>query len=1414
MKNFKKKLLRMLSAALGAVMLMTPVLTACGGGTEPDPVPPSGDQEKEEPITPPVPETPWEDFVEPEKEPAKEYDISPAVTSEVRTMFTLPAIEVEKTGIYEVHFKFTTEAANMYLTVSTQQQPIAKTGNMGFDSNVDEDGYVDYPWFVYLEEGENNLTVQPSQVGTFTGYKLEFVKPIDVVALATTPSDYTEGQSWGALWQPTGGGENYFFRDVDLALEIAEEGFYDFSYFATSINIGEFYLTITDANGLVTETCSNFLTGYEYYYPTEWQMHVLFGEHIYKTAEPHTKPSVTDNYLFYLKEGTYSLHLSAPHLSTYCTLIFGGAIFGTKIGEPCEHDYHKTGSREVTCYSDGGDIFTCSVCGVKYLDVKEEGGHTYANETFENNVSHSCTRCGLTEVKWDGIVSAQTASPTHDVDYTNYEKATFQVNVPKAGVYRVNFAYTAKNGEEAAVVKNAALINVTEGKGFSAVQAFNHFSPENDGTVAAGYTGGGSYASQYLEVYLAAGNNTLELHTPEVCRVTLTGARFELYKAVDIIGVTTGGKQLDHTKLDYCFGTYTEGSKRHGLGIMNTMLADNGTVHTATTTLHVEESGWYDIGYFVFGFNGAKLYLTLTKGGDTIEMHTEANVPGTWDTDHGQPMIYDNKLSVFNGGNKVGDLVYLTEGDWTVSAKGSPQGNGPNLYFGNAVFATRVTDKEECTHVYVPMQTVDATCVNDGYTAQYCKLCGVTNRVTIPAKGHSYKDQTPVVSTAYSCSVCGVSEVKYEGISSTTTASTTGESHYTNYEKTTFEVTVAKSGIYKVYFAYDATNDGAVSKNAGLFNVTADKGYEKVQAFHHFLATDDEKIPYGFKDEGKGYASQYIEVYLDAGKNTLALHTPDTCQISLKGVYLELEAEVTAVATTTGGFEKDDTCLDYVFGTYTEGSKRHGLGVMNTMLSNSGTIYTATGTLKIAADGWYDLGYFVFGFNGAKLYVTLTKEGDTVEMHTEANVPGTYDTNHGQPMIFQQKLSVFNGGDKVGDLVYLTAGDWTVSVKGNTTNDQNKPNLYFGNAIFATKIEAENCAHNFTPVDERAATCTQNGQSGTYCAQCGTSRVTTTPATGHSYKAESFAENVSHTCTVCGTTETKHNVAAVRTASETGDSKYTHYYKTTFTITLPQDAKSGAYRVQLAFTAGGDAYCKNAILINVTDGKNFSAIQSYNHFSAVNDGGLKAGYTNGDDYSSGYLQVYMTAGANTLELRTPDTFSLTLKGSIATLEKATDAFCVTTGGEQLDHTRLDYGFGTKKDGKEYGLGLKNTRLADGGNYHTATGTLEISKSGTYELSYLGTGFNNAAVVVTLKKGEETIELRTENLNLNWDTIVAEGQTMLLRGGLAVYQDGARTSESVVLSEGQWTVSVTVAKVESVNPPNLYFGNAIFASIIG
>lgn len=89
------------------------------------------------------------------------------------------------------------------------------------------------------------------------------------------------------------------------------------------------------------------------------------------------------------------------------------------------------------------------------------------------------------------------------------------------------------------------------------------------------------------------------------------------------------------------------------------------------------------------------------------------------------------------------------------------------------------------------------------------------------------------------------------------------------------------------------------------------------------------------------------------------------------------------------------------------------------------------------------------------------------------------------------------------------------------------------------------CSHSWVVESSTAATCTENGTSSSLCSLCGTTKIETIPATGHSLGAITQKDESSHkrTCATCGYEDTtahtlSENVITAATCVSTGKSTF------------------------------------------------------------------------------------------------------------------------------------------------------------------------------------------------------------------------------------------------------------------------------------
>ena len=126
-----------------------------------------------------------------------------------------------------------------------------------------------------------------------------------------------------------------------------------------------------------------------------------------------------------------------------------------------------------------------------------------------------------------------------------------------------------------------------------------------------------------------------------------------------------------------------------------------------------------------------------------------------------------------------------------------------------------------------------------------------------------------------------------------------------------------------------------------------------------------------------------------------------------------------------------------------------------------------------------------------------------------------------------------------------------------------------------------------TVVDEKAATCTEDGYVTKACGGCGLTETTVVTATGHSYNTEVTAPTctaqgyTTYTCTVCGDTYVADYVDALGhtytseetkapTYTETGVMTYTCACGETYTEVIPMKSLVAAMKGQIRFRKNAD----------------------------------------------------------------------------------------------------------------------------------------------------------------------------------------------------------------------------------------------------
>lgn len=1309
-----------------------------------------------------------------------EFDAAVEKAAGQKATFTVG--NVESTGVYELSLKFSddTEIAATNSGLTNDKYPTLKSFNPNVGVYTDADGYSSCVYSVYLEEGDNTLSLHMQSEAKIEGVRTKHVADVDSAAFTSTSGVSTVvANMFYAIRLVQAQQDPIQTAPAELVIE--EDGWYDLSYFGAAANQGEIYFKLTDEIGQEINMCSINLTWTQdehifngIAYGTSSDIRCLYTNNSYVIDEEHPKDTL-DNPYVRLFAGKYKVVAYAKKfrpVGDNTQVYYGGAAFATKVDihEACEHEYEIVDVDDATCDHAEATTYECEKCGDTYTKKTSDAlGHDYqavGDVAIDGSKYLECTRksdCGAVGFYapdcGDGVAVAN--------DNTT---STFGVTVADSGIYKAYFEFDGLDDEtHHAGLRNTAYPHVTS------------FGDMYANTDMAGYDSFGYY------VYLDAGANTLDLYLK--ADATVKNVRIEKVKAVDTLAVATSA-----------------GSNNYDSGYILSHLLVQGNRNPATieTELTVIKSGAYDLSYFAGSTNNGDFSITLEKDGKTIVLRSKALAAETSGLVSGG-VTMNSSCAMFSENMYVYDVardvvtsaraVDLEAGTYRVTIRGDEPNGYRQVWFGGGLFATE-TDAA-CAHSFEKVAEKIATCDEDGFEHYRCTDCGYYYEQTITA-AHSYADTEN--SGSITCTECGMTEIVFATELTAVTESVG--------KKVDFDISVAADGIYRIWLDYDYSYTGTSTnqRTIALINKTiTPDGYfaaahsntpvdDVIQSWNY--ASDDSSLGYGYKTgEVGGYNANYFDMYLRTGSNTLRLLMPATYDVTVRGAGVKLVQEIDTF-TTFKHIAKHWT------GSYMNGGDVLPLR-LNVIQGSGQEQRNLTSTVNIATAGYYDLSYFAATPHGGhEISVTLSNGLQTISM-TSQNISSTYasamaaNANNGR-MLYSNNLYA-NGKH----LVYLTAGEWDITV-ADTVVDNNRM-LLFGGAVFFT-LDGD-CNHTFVDGDRTEPTCDEKGLVKHVCTKCGAVTAEEIAAVGHhSYRDEANTGKL--TCSVCGITE-----VVFATAPQTVKNAGVAFNSLNINVD-----KAGVYEIYLDYTYTKQTEASKqdvGALINKTLYPDYlqsshqmsnmvGFVQSFNHLT--NDSSLALGYNTAADtgYNPNYFNAYLQAGNNELVLHsnysTNAGYEVTVHGAKLVLVRETE-ICIATDHDGRAHTSVWFGSN---------LGFNVNLISNSNNSVRREGvaTVELT-GGTYDLSYLASaysGHTDNELKITLTKGDTEIVMTSNKIYADEKTQCNNGGKMLLSDNL--YTSGGE--HLVELEAGTWTISVYCTNLTAYR--GLMFGGLFITEV--
>ncbi len=1082
------------------------------------------------------------------------------------------------------------------------------------------------------------------------------------------------------------------------------------------------------------------------------------------------------------------------------------------------HDLKAEVTQASTCQSVEITTYSCKNCDFSYTEkTKDVSAHSWIETEHADGV-YTCKVCGVREIRYaDPIRSGAAVTETINSGATvSYRETSFNVRAEKSGIYRLNLDYAAEN-----YIGTVAIFNDTTADGGANAMFTDGKTIAADSSLASDAAPASGYNKNGYEVYLKKGENELKLMTAagtanvgDAGEIVLSGVRSELVEEIDRLAVFEN--------------THARNLLTYGVGYGPYLICGSGqSVVASTATLSISEDGLYEFSYFGAGANSghagaSEIYFTFTKEENgvlhRITMRSDG-LPSVTDytylhdlnvytgTEKAEDvLIHKGSYECYTGGEKRGQSVFLSAGDWTVTV-GAYDHTGDSkafVLFGCGLFAKKAEGTHE--HSYQHTESIPASCSQTGLETYTCAECGDTYSEV--SYGHSYSDSTIEEGERGVCELCGIQEYDLASPAKSGAVSYDVTGSVGKYYTETFTVKADKAGVYKLYLRYSVKRSGTAAEDvnisdfyAGIVNKTlnAELHAESGQGMQSFnVLTNDSSVPAAYAGAAGGYNASYFSVYLLKGDNELCLHLSDCTDVAVTGARLELESE-TDLYLYTWYYTQAHWTGAY----FTAGKSTLGLSV--NMMANATWNETRGGKVTIAEEGWYDISTLVTAANGTEIELTLTNGSRSVTLKSEG-------LSSAAESRLSTTLCTHALYDAEGEhLVYLTAGEWTVGLQA-VNETAGKRIAFSGGGIFFGRT-GDTCVHSYEDRDVIAPTCEGAGSKKQVCAKCGAVKESILPATGHSYKAETLTDG-SLTCKDCGTAEYRY-------ANAPANNKMAGVCLTSFKVSLPAE-KSGLYRVYLDYsyvrqettegkpdvgalinkTMYPDYYQTTAQMSNM---KGF--IQSYD--VVTTDSSVPYGYAGGDGgYNTNYFNVYLEGGKEQeLVMHTQYTsnadYNFTIRGLKLVLVAQPEGIVVTSHDGRT-HTSSYFG---------QNLGF-NVNLISNSNNNVLSDeqsqTVTLT-GGVYDVSFLAsahTSHTDNELKITLVKGDKTIVLTSQKIYQQDESSCGKPYGKMLLSDNLADENGTHLIE---LEAGEWTVKIHCTKT-TASYRALLFGGAFLTKV--
>ena len=832
----------------------------------------------------------------------------------------------------------------------------------------------------------------------------------------------------------------------------------------------------------------------------------------------------------------------------------------------CSHNYSSSVTKEATCTAAGTKTYTCSICGDSYTESIAALGHSYnsgkittaATCTTAGVKTYTCSTCGGTKTEsvaatGHSYSSKVTAATCTAQGYTTHTCANCGDSYKDTYTSALGHSYSSSGSctrcgdgcdhsynsgkvTTAATCTTAGVktytCSICGGTKTESIAATGHSyqsatctAPKTCSTCGAtsGNALGHSYSSSVTKAATCTAAGTRK-YTCSACGSSYT-------EEIAATGHSYSSKVTAPTCTAQGYTTYTCSS-------CSDSYQDNYTDATGHSYVGSTCSGCgVTRDYYLFGFiNGANYACEEDSANIGSYKFVNGSLTVTFES--------DSYVAV-----KTGDNLswYMTDGydasATTVTLYNTSKGIDANKMFvpgGTEVKFTLTVNTDEtlvlsysitsCSHNY-NVDTVDATCTSAGVKTYTCSICGHSYSEEIPALGHSYVGDT--------CTTCGdvrdyylfgfINGADYaygdDGNNLGDYKFVNGKLTVTFTEDSYVGVKTGDNWTWYMASAYiDATSGTLYNTTTGASEKMRIPGGAEVVLTMTANADDTVTLSYTISSCSHNYNVDTVDATCtSAGVKT---YTCSICGHSynedIPALGHSYSSKVTAPTCTAGGYTTYTcTVCDHSYvGDETAATGHSYSGSTCGVCGNVREYYLfgfINGANYACEEDSANIG--TYKFVGGKLTVTFTsdsyvavKTGDNLSWYmtdgydASATTVTLYNTNKG---IDANKMFVPGGTEVI----------FTLTVNTDET--------------LVLSYSISSCAHNYSGVVTKEATCTSAGVKTYTCSICGNSYTESIAALGHSYSSKvtkptcTTGGYTTYTCSVCSDSYTGDETSAL-----------------------------------------------------------------------------------------------------------------------------------------------------------------------------------------------------------------------------------------------------------------------------------------------